>query len=602
MLLLKSLCDSEKYKDIEYNIDRNILFHRDYKGNEIIFYCTKCKKIIKKTKEKKFLNFSNYIKPMYFAKNQENEPNYSYKYKNEYITCPKCYRSERLNELITDRNLYIRYINCFLNKNKLNLVIEIIKYVYIKEKDNFIPEITKIRIIFNLDTGFTYELPRIVNGKIRKYRGKKNRRKEHITLLKANEKNIGSYFSTIRFHYSEIISKNCLTLKQVYLKAYNIIREYKMNKLDCYIKTYEEQNDDLLITDFYSLIKFNRYPTLDLVSNDYSIIGKKSFKNFLKETKTITLYKNIKHDMNNLGKSPIKEILNKYDLKYKKKLNILMSHSRYIYLYIFFEKKVKFKYDNIIKLINFFIKTKANEYELLDVSFFLYTIKNQKNFNENNFVKKIITCNLKYPYGMIQDLIISYNAIKKHNKNYELSCHGSLEDIHDKVSEDYREIKYKNIGLEYENNMLKLNDTINEYTFTLAKDTKELSTIGKDMQICVGSYRERALSKSCYIVDVKDKNNKYKACIEIREDKISIKQVKLFANNRISTYIKGNKLNEENSNLYNAIKEWINKNKLISCTSDLPKEYNDLLLKTKKELYDEYLKYWDLKEVSYFAW
>ena len=35
-----------------------------------------------------------------------------------------------------------------------------------------------------------------------------------------------------------------------------------------------------------------------LVSNDYSIIGKKSFKNFLKETKTITLYKNIKHDMN----------------------------------------------------------------------------------------------------------------------------------------------------------------------------------------------------------------------------------------------------------------------------------------------------------------
>ena len=602
MLLLKSLCDSEKDKDIEYNIDRNILFHRDYKGSEIIFYCTKCKKIIKKTKEKKFLNFSNYIKPMYFAKNQENNPNYSYKYKNEYITCPTCYRSERLNELITDRNLYIRYINCFLNKNKLNLVIEIIKYVYIKEKDNFIPEITKIRIIFNLDTGFTYELPRIVNGKIRKYRGKKNRRKEHITLLKANEKNIGSYFSTIRFHYSEIISKNCLTLKQVYLKAYNIIREYKMNKLDCYIKTYEEQNDDLLITDFYSLIKFNRYPTLDLVSNDYSIIGKKSFKNFLKETKTITLYKNIKHDMNNLGKSPIKEILNKYDLKYKKKLNILMSHGRYIYLYIFFEKKVKFKYDNIIKLINFFIKTKANEYELLDVSFFLYTIKNQKNFNENNFVKKIITCNLKYPYGMIQDLIISYNAIKKHNKNYELSCHGSLKDIHDKVSEDYREIKYKNIELEYENNMLKLNDTINEYTFTLAKDTKELSTIGKDMQICVGSYRERALSKSCYIVDVKDKDNKYKACIEIREDKISIKQVKLFANNRISTYIKGNKLNEENSNLYNAIKEWINKNKLISCTSDLPKEYNDLLLKTKKELYDEYLKYWDLKEVSYFAW
>ena len=218
-----------------------------------------------------------------------------------------------------------------------------------------------------------------------------------------------------------------------------------------------------------------------------------------------------------------------------------MSHSRYIYLYIFFEKKVKFKYDNIIKLIDFFIKTKANEYELLDISFFLYTIKNQKNFNENNFVKKIITCNLRYPYGMIQDLIISYNEIKKHNKNYELSCHGSLEDIHDKVSEDYREIKYKNIELEYENNMLKLNDTINEYTFTLAKDTKELSTIGKDMQICVGSYRERALSKSCYIVDVKDRNNKYKACIEIREDKISIKQVKLFANNRISTYIAGNK-------------------------------------------------------------
>ena len=67
-------------------------------------------------------------------------------------------------------------------------------------------------------------------------------------------------------------------------------------------------------------------------------------------------------------------------------------------------------------------------------------------------------------------------------------------------------------------------------------------------------------------------------------------------------FISKNKLNEENSNLYNAIKEWINKNKLISCTSDLPKEYNDLLLKTKKELYDEYLKYWDLKEVSYFAW
>ena len=375
-----------------------------------------------------------------------------------------------------------------------------------------------------------------------------------------------------------------------------------MNKLNCYIKTYKEQNDDSLITDFYSLVRFNRYPTLDLVSNDHSIIDENSLKMLLKKTKAITLYRNIKHDMNNLGKSPIKEILNKYNIKYKKKLNILMSHRRYIFIYIFFEKKIKFKYDNIIKLLNFFIKTKASEYNLLDISFFLYTIKNQKNFNENNFVKKIITCKIKYPYGMIQDMIISYNAIKKYNKNYEISFRGSLEDIHDKISEDYREIKYKNIELEYEDDMLKLNDTINEYTFTLAKDTKELSTIGKEMRICVGSYRERALSKSCYIVDVKDKNNKYKACIEIREDKISIKQVKLFANNRISTYIKANKLNEENSNLYNAIKEWINKNKLISCTSDLPKEYNDLLLKTKKELYDEYLKYWDLKEVSYFAW
>ena len=44
------------------------------------------------------------------------------------------------------------------------------------------------------------------------------------------------------------------------------------------------------------------------------------------------------------------------------------------------------------------------------------------------------------------------------------------------------------------------------------------------------------------------------------------------------------------------------KNYLATYKTDHTKEYNDLLLKTKKELYDEYLKYWDLKEVSYFAW
>jgi hypothetical protein len=57
------------------------------------------------------------------------------------------------------------------------------------------------------------------------------------------------------------------------------------------------------------------------------------------------------------------------------------------------------------------------------------------------------------------------------------------------------------------------------FSLTLAKDTLELIGVGAEMNICVGSYGERAVSKSCIIMILREDSVSV-GCIELRDGSV----------------------------------------------------------------------------------
>ena len=114
--------------------------------------------------------------------------------------------------------------------------------------------------------------------------------------------------------------------------------------------------------------------------------------------------------------------------------------------------------------------------------------------------------------------------------------------------------KYQNRKIEYDKEEIKrINHEYGSVAVTLAKDTKELAVIGRDMGICVGGYADEAVSRRSTIVKMMD-GKKYVACIEIRDDEIQ--QIKAKFNNPVKAEYK------------EYIDRWIKDANLGICTYD----------------------------------
>jgi hypothetical protein len=152
-------------------------------------------------------------------------------------------------------------------------------------------------------------------------------------------------------------------------------------------------------------------------------------------------------------------------------------------------------------------------------------IKVMNNHSKENIVSKKLMRDNKDMWHF-DDMYRMYIKIKEHDSKLLDSVHwsGSLAEIHDDLSMISTKIRYANKEIPYQKSDRELEGDVDDYTFKLAVDTNELVAIGQEMKICVGSYRETALSRRSIIVSMIS-HNKYVGCIEIDSSK-NLRQLK----------------------------------------------------------------------------
>lgn len=140
-------------------------------------------------------------------------------------------------------------------------------------------------------------------------------------------------------------------------------------------------------------------------------------------------------------------------------------------------------------------------------------------YAKHNGEKRLFNQLNKVEQSCLIDSISMYRQIKQINRSYELNFNNSIETIHDILSKGFSTASTPNKKIA-ENKELKaiFKDFVhNGISYRLAKTTHELIDVGNAMNICVGSYGERALKKQCYIVIGYDTNNNPVTCIEINK-------------------------------------------------------------------------------------
>lgn len=214
------------------------------------YYCRECKE---------FFYFEHC-----FGQKEEDDYVFTYDITDE-IECPYCHVRNKYDDItIADGQPYTIFRKMFVNDNKIKYKIKDINFRYYNGR--VISFITERQLVINMDTGYTYELPVRINGKLTKNSG--NIR--NITL--------SDYFIPKYYIGGEDYTNNAKSLKKIKKDRYNAIRNYKMkNVVDYYIPTYEQSAEMLVanydegpyLCDFglQNLIAFNRVPALNIHIN-----------------------------------------------------------------------------------------------------------------------------------------------------------------------------------------------------------------------------------------------------------------------------------------------------------------------------------------------
>ena len=203
------------------------------------------------------------------------------------------------------------------------------------------------------------------------------------------------------------------------------------------------------------------------------------------------------------------------------------------------------KFKNLIDINNFYklVETKRfNNYDDIEIiaNFFKEFKLNKK--QENYICNKISTFakhnkefnNVKIVVDTLRMLVF----IKKAYPDYKVNFREKINILHDITTKDYNRIKTKNINIDYNEcynkkllNKDKINCTIDNYRFKLAKDTNELIFTGNKLNNCVGSYKDKALNHNCFIIIMANKDTDEPiTCIEIDSKAKYIVQAKMNSN------------------------------------------------------------------------
>jgi hypothetical protein len=441
---------------------------------------------------------------------------------------------------------------------------------------------TEYKIIFNTLTGQTYKLEPWVNGK--RAKGYKGPKVMNITY--------GSTYA--EYIYSVPLEKR----KELFNMIYEKIQArfpFKVPTLEEYFAQKTKPRRIPLDNACYnidSIVLFNRMPFMNpdvyskLVGNSfrkYKFIKVKQEDGEIKERTRRVLDRKIA-SVKNTCSNPLAEFFRIFNVPEKKVLRKLASENFNIIFSYKFLSTIFSEHDNIMKII----KSASDIYQGTGISLYLEerypnTKENENNywlgrgpnteiaqfhhemikkFGESIWATKVAQCRNE---ATIQDTYSVIKQILRKKPGMKLDLTGPIKEVHDRLSNLYDNLTHPNVTIPYVEDAYKLEDNLNGYEFKLAIDTQELRVIGREMNICVGSYGIKSLRKQCTIVFVR-LNNKVKVCIELSGDMKTLKQAK----------VNSNHLPQDQD--LEVIKKWMTKNKIADVSIDLgvsrPFSYN----------------------------
>lgn len=152
------------------------------------------------------------------------------------------------------------------------------------------------------------------------------------------------------------------------------------------------------------------------------------------------------------------------------------------------------------------------------------------------------------------------------SERVQVTFNPNLRDYHDYLDHIYRTLnpRNRNFGVDY-TEVFESVDTSKEYEevstdkyiFRSPKTANELILVGRDLNICVGSYRKHFFVKTLDIVLVTDLEDNYIGCIEINSNHVV--QAKLKYNRKFSS----------NADVYSAMVAWMELMEVTPHTTDL---------------------------------
>lgn len=199
----------------------------------------------------------------------------------------------------------------------------------------------------------------------------------------------------------------------------------------------------------------------------------------------------------------------------------------YIHLgYSFVLCKYFKNYDHLINILkndkfilSFYHPVLLSGFSICDFElFFKFLLRNYTEKELSNLFSSNLTGDQEV---LLSDSIHMIKKIKT-NKKYLLrkkltKKQSLLKNTHDYILRCYNKIDLENTVFEYSFKYRQLERKINNFKFTLAKDSKQLRRWGEELHHCVGFYTERIEDKSSLIVGIYV-NSKIKYCLEIKRD------------------------------------------------------------------------------------
>lgn len=513
--------------------------HRRY--SETVYYCRFCheKSIITESTKHYILN----LRP-----DSENRTMYD-----SAIECPSCGQITESKNILHVSGYGLKHFYdgmiFYDNDDKVRL------FIFSKEITFFSGKLQQAHlatmVVFNIATGQSYMFEPRYKGSAKRWRHYNGPRLRNIS--------ISSYASPMTFNL-DFKDKKIIELAELLQKKLSKKLGYQVKSLFDY---YDElPSDSQRVYNITVLANYVRMPNMNPF--EFNMFISQNRFHYKKPEHFNKCLRAAKPDSPN----PIKDLILGFKGPYTKSMAKLVRED--MNRLVLFDTYSAIKDINNLRKIIFWID--LNSYSLLaeDKSLKTFIKDMLKIMSETVLVNKII----KSQEYIVTDTAMMYQEIILRNPDYVVDPRQSIQEMHDIFTLDYNKLRHKNAPITYKEKDFELEGDYGGLEFRLAKDTLELVNTGTIMNICVGSYDNRALRRDCGIV-IAYADEEPILCIELSSDFRHVLQVKAKRNAKPI------------GNLYKAASAWIEDHELIIQTYDMEKDEEEIIEQQAPELLHE---------------